>query len=220
MTSLYKIPCLIHQLTGEIKLLFLSSMISLHRLNLSTQPCIYAGSNQNKYLSKRSITHGVRCESRGDSPVEEHKKKKLRILIAGGGIGGLVFALAAKQSGFDVKVFERDLTAIRGEGRDRGPIQLLSSALGLLESIDKDVTREIMEAGYITGDRKNGLADGTTGQWFAKFDFLTPALQKKIPVTQIICRMELQRLLLNAVGEDVVMNNSKVVDFVSDADKV
>ncbi|KAL6562787.1 hypothetical protein OROHE_005374 [Orobanche hederae] len=145
---------------------------------------------------------------------------KFKILIAGGGIGGLVFALAAKRSGFDVTVFEKDLTAVRGEGRDRGPIQLLSSALGLLENIDRDIVREISEAGYVTGDRTNGLADGRTGNWFARFDFLTPALQKGIPVTQIICRMELQRLLLNAVGEDLVINNSKVVDFVNDPNKV
>ncbi|KAL9175665.1 hypothetical protein ABFS82_02G126100 [Erythranthe guttata] len=164
--------------------------------------------------SKRLTTRTVRCENTGG------KKKTLKILIAGGGIGGLVFALAAKRSGFDVKVFEKDLTAVRGEGLERGPIQLLSSAMGLMESIDKDAAREIMESGYVTGDRLNGLADGTTGQWFAKFDFLTPAIQKSIPVTRIICRMELQRILLNAVGEDNVMNKSKVADFVSDSKKV
>ncbi|KAI3444948.1 hypothetical protein Pfo_001613 [Paulownia fortunei] len=198
-------------------------MASVQCLNICTQSCHYVRLQgfREKKLSKRLI-FGVRCESRGNLNVDEEKggKKKLKILIAGGGIAGLVFALAAKRSGFDVKVFEKDLTAIRGEGRDRGPIQLLSSALGLLESIDKDVAREIREAGYVTGDRKNGLADGRTGEWFAKFDFLTPAVQKGIPVTQIICRMELQRLLLNAVGHDLVINNSKVADFVSDANKV
>ncbi|XP_012849616.1 PREDICTED: zeaxanthin epoxidase, chloroplastic-like, partial [Erythranthe guttata] len=110
--------------------------------------------------SKRLTTRTVRCENTGG------KKKTLKILIAGGGIGGLVFALAAKRSGFDVKVFEKDLTAVRGEGLERGPIQLLSSAMGLMESIDKDAAREIMESGYVTGDRLNGLADGTTGQWY------------------------------------------------------
>ncbi|KAK4414412.1 protein N-terminal asparagine amidohydrolase [Sesamum alatum] len=147
-------------------------------------------------------------------------EKKLKILVAGGGIGGLVFGLAAKRSGFDVKVFEKDLTAVRGEGMERGPIQLLSSALSLLEGIDKDVAREIMGAGHVTGDRNCGLADGRSGDWFVKFDFLTPAIAKGIPITLMICRMELQRLLLNAVGEDVVINNSKVVDFVTDANKV
>jgi NADPH-dependent 2,4-dienoyl-CoA reductase/sulfur reductase-like enzyme len=51
-------------------------------------------------------------------------RKPLRVLIAGGGIGGLLLALSLLKKGFDVQVFERDLTAIRGEGKYRGPIQV------------------------------------------------------------------------------------------------
>lgn len=100
-----------------------------------------------------------------DSCKEGDEKKRLRILIAGGGIGGLVLALAAKNRGFDVCVFEKDLSAVRGEGRHRGPIQLLSSALAVLQAIDENVARQIMEAGCVTGDRINGLADGLSGDW-------------------------------------------------------
>ncbi|KAL0425562.1 UNVERIFIED_CONTAM: Zeaxanthin epoxidase, chloroplastic [Sesamum radiatum] len=186
------------------------------------QPAVRLHGFGQRRSSTTRLIFRVNCENRGSSYVDEAKgnEKKLKILVAGGGIAGLVFGLAAKRSGFDVKVFEKDLTAVRGEGRERGPIQLLSSALGLLEAIDKDVAREIMGAGHVTGDRNCGLADGRSGDWFVKFDFLTPAIVKGIPITQMICRMELQRLLLNAVGEDVVINNSKVVDFVSDANKV
>jgi hypothetical protein len=46
--------------------------------------------------------------------------RKQRVLVAGGGIGGLVFALAARRKGYDVTVFERDLSAVRGEGQYRG----------------------------------------------------------------------------------------------------
>ncbi|KAL8108286.1 hypothetical protein AgCh_024655 [Apium graveolens] len=45
--------------------------------------------------------------------------RKVRIFIAGGGIGGLVLALGAKKRGFDVKVFEKDLSAVRGEVKTR-----------------------------------------------------------------------------------------------------
>lgn len=114
-------------------------------------------------------------------------EKKLKILVAGAGIGGLVFALAAKNRGLDVtvsstlplkqetntiklgnvfQVFERDLTAIRGEGQYRGPIQIQSNALGALEAVDQDVANEIMEKGTVTGDRINGLVDGVSGEWF------------------------------------------------------
>ncbi|KAL9670920.1 hypothetical protein QQ045_008482 [Rhodiola kirilowii] len=146
--------------------------------------------------------------------------KKLRILVAGGGIGGLVFALAAKKKGFDVVVFERDLSAVRGEGQYRGPIQIQSSALAALEAIDVDVAEEIMEAGCLTGDRVNGLVDGISGNWYTKFDTFSPAVKRGLPVTRVISRMTLQQILAKAVGEDVILNSSNVIDFVDNGDKV
>ncbi|KAG8646365.1 zeaxanthin epoxidase, chloroplastic isoform X2 [Manihot esculenta] len=177
------------------------------------------------FRSKKSLTRRYAVRSEGshhdqDSCKEGDEKKRLRILIAGGGIGGLVLALAAKNRGFDVCVFEKDLSAVRGEGRHRGPIQLLSSALAVLQAIDENAARQIMEAGCVTGDRINGLADGLSGDWFTKFDLSTPALKKGLPVTRVICRMALQDILLEAVGLDIVINKSKVVDFMEESTKV
>uniref|UniRef100_A0A1J3J267 Zeaxanthin epoxidase, chloroplastic n=1 Tax=Noccaea caerulescens TaxID=107243 RepID=A0A1J3J267_NOCCA len=158
--------------------------------------------------------------------VEEEKrevvaeKKKSRVLVAGGGIGGLVFALAAKKKGFDVLVFEKDLSAIRGEGQYRGPIQIQSNALAALEAIDTDVAEEVMEAGCITGDRINGLVDGVSGTWYVKFDTFTPAASRGLPVTRVISRMTLQQILARAVGEEIIRNESNVVDFEDSGDKV
>ncbi|PIA56477.1 hypothetical protein AQUCO_00700659v1 [Aquilegia coerulea] len=149
-----------------------------------------------------------------------NEQKKLKILIAGGGIGGLVFALAAKKKGFDVVVFERDLSAIRGEGQYRGPIQIQSNALGALEAIDVEVAEEIMSAGCITGDRINGLVDGISGSWYSKFDTFTPAVERGLPVTRVISRLTLQEILAKAVGEDLIMNGSNVIDFEDDGNKV
>ncbi|OIW19302.1 hypothetical protein TanjilG_24341 [Lupinus angustifolius] len=148
------------------------------------------------------------------------QKKKLKILVAGGGIGGLVFALAARKKGFEVVVFERDLSAIRGEGQYRGPIQIQSNALAALEAIDSDVADEVMRVGCITGDRINGLVDGVSGSWYVKFDTFTPAVERGLPVTRVISRMALQEILAGAVGEDVIMNGSNVVNFVDDGNKV
>ncbi|KAK1552769.1 hypothetical protein Q3G72_023201 [Acer saccharum] len=173
-------------------------------------------------LTRSKTLCAVRCKASYGTSSDEEKddQKKLRILIAGGGIGGLVLGLAAKNRGYDVKVFERDLSAVRGEGRHRGPIQLSSSALGVLQAIDENVAKQIMEAGCVTGDRINGLADGISGEWFTKFDLLTPALRRGLPITQTICRMELQNILVNSIGFDILTNNSKVVDFIQDSDKV
>jgi zeaxanthin epoxidase len=74
-------------------------------------------------------------------------------------------ALAAKNKGMSVKVLERDLSAIRGEGQYRGPIQIQSNALAALEAVDPSVAEEIMANGCITGDRINGLVDGLSGDW-------------------------------------------------------
>ncbi|KAK7386444.1 hypothetical protein VNO78_26673 [Psophocarpus tetragonolobus] len=147
-------------------------------------------------------------------------KKQLRILVAGGGIGGLVFALAAKRKGFEVMVFEKDLSAVRGEGQYRGPIQIQSNALAALEAIDSEVAEEVMRVGCITGDRINGLVDGVSGSWYVKFDTFTPAVERGLPVTRVISRMVLQEILACAVGEDVIMNASNVVNFVDDGNKV
>lgn len=105
-------------------------------------------------------------ESESEKLEIEKEKKKLKVLVAGGGIGGLVFALAAKRKGFEVLVFEKDLSAIRGEGQYRGPIQIQSNALAALEAIDLDVAEEVLKAGCITGDRINGLVDGISGSWY------------------------------------------------------
>lgn len=147
-------------------------------------------------------------------------RKNLRVLVAGGGIGGLVFALAAKRKGFDVVVFEKDLSAIRGEGQYRGPIQVQSNALAALEAIDLEVAEEVMQAGCITGDRINGLVDGISGSWYIKFDTFTPAAERGLPVTRVISRMTLQQILARAVGEDVILNESNVVGFEDHGHKV
>ncbi|KAE8686021.1 Zeaxanthin epoxidase [Hibiscus syriacus] len=200
-----------------------------------SSPCLQCNHNlrnraskQNKGLLqvKATVADGTQSVSKTTEKNEfdgnqvEKKKKKLRILVAGGGIGGLVFALAAKRKGFDVVVFEKDLSAIRGEGQYRGPIQIQSNALAALEAIDMEVAEKVMEAGCITGDRINGLVDGVSGTWYIKFDTFTPAAERGLPVTRVISRMTLQEILARAVGEDVIFNESNVVDFEDDGKKV
>ncbi|CAN6270003.1 unnamed protein product [Urochloa humidicola] len=151
---------------------------------------------------------------------EKMKEKRPRVLVAGGGIGGLVFALAARRKGYEVTLFERDMSAVRGEGQYRGPIQIQSNALAALEAIDMSVAEDVMRAGCVTGDRINGLVDGISGSWYCKFDTFTPAAERGLPVTRVISRMTLQQILARAVGEDAILNGSHVVDFIDDGSKV
>jgi len=109
---------------------------------------------------------------------EARRKKRPRVLVAGGGIGGLVLALAARRKGYDVTVFERDMSAVRGEGQYRGPIQIQSNALAALEAIDMSVAEEVMRVGCVTGDRINGLVDGMSGSWYAH-----PSPSRNLPST-------------------------------------
>lgn len=121
-----------------------------------------------KYKNKLAQAKATVAEATTVPPLTQsagEQRQKLRILVAGGGIGGLVLALAAKRKGFDVVVFEKDMSAIRGEGQYRGPIQIQSNALAALEAIDLEVAEEVMKAGCITGDRINGLVDGVSGNW-------------------------------------------------------
>lgn len=55
---------------------------------------------------------------------------------------------------------------------------------------------------------------------YIKFDTFTPAVERGLPVTRVISRMTLQQILACAVGDDIILNDSNVVDFEDDGDKV
>eukprot|EP00878_Enallax_costatus_P002900 GHUV01003094.1.p1 GENE.GHUV01003094.1~~GHUV01003094.1.p1 ORF type:complete len:280 (+),score=62.49 GHUV01003094.1:241-1080(+) len=174
---------------------------------------------QNMCPEALSLDHAVLSNGNGTAQIQ----RPLRVLIAGAGIGGLVLAVALLKKGCDVFVFERDMTAIRGEGKYRGPIQVQSNALAALEAIDVDVCNEVLKNGCITGDRINGLCDGETGDWYIKFDTFHPAVERGLPVTRVISRITLQEILADATerlaGKNLIENSANVVGFeeVTDA---
>lgn len=45
-------------------------------------------------------------------------------------------------------------------------------------------------------------------------------MERGLPVTRVISRMSLQQILARAVGEDVVINESNVINFEDNGDKV
>ncbi|GAB4819653.1 hypothetical protein N2152v2_006699 [Parachlorella kessleri] len=146
----------------------------------------------------------------------------LKVVIAGAGISGLSLAVGLLKKGYEVVVLERDLTAIRGEGKYRGPIQVQSNALGALEALDKATAERVYQEGCVTGDRVNGLCDGITGDWYVKFDTYHPAIKQGLPATRVICRHTLQWILADTVrdlgGDNVIVNDVHVVDYAEKVD--
>ncbi len=72
-----------------------------------------------------------------------------------------------------------------------------------------------MAAGCTTGDRVNGLCDGLTGDWYCKFDTFHPAVDRGLPVTRVISRVELQQITARyatAVGGEGVIEPSSTVE--------
>lgn len=70
-----------------------------------------------------------------------------------------------------------------------------------------------------------GYIDTSAGDFqlkfrYIKFDTFTPAVERGLPVTRVISRMTLQEILARAVGDDVILNDSNVVDFTDDGDRV
>jgi zeaxanthin epoxidase len=79
------------------------------------------------------------------------------------------------------------------------------------------MAEEVMAAGCITGDRVNGLCDGVTGDWYCKFDTFHPAVDRGLPVTRVVSRVELQQILARYAvqigGEGVIEPSSTVESY-------
>eukprot|EP00904_Undaria_pinnatifida_P002278 jgi/Undpi1/12050/HiC_scaffold_4.g01749.m1 len=122
-------------------------------------------------------------------PDEISAENPLRVVIAGGGVGGLLSAKYLKMQGYDVKVIEKT-NQFRRFG---GPIQLASNALSTIRAIDSDFFDRIMEYFTFTGIRTNGIKDGIRTEWYCKFDAITQmADMYKLPYTGVIDRPDLQ----------------------------
>lgn len=137
----------------------------------------------------------------------------LRVLIAGGGLGGLALASHLIALGrFDVHVFEQ-AQQYKPFG---GPIQIQSNALGALQQINPVLYEAVAQAGVQTGDRLSGIKDGKrhADGWLVKFDAATPARRKGLPLTLAINRVVLQDIFLKyGVPAERVHTNSRVVAY-------
>lgn len=143
-------------------------------------------------------------------PDEITAENPLRVVIAGGGVGGLLAAKYLKMQGHDVKVVEKT-NEFRRFG---GPIQLASNALSTIKAIDPGFFDRLMEHFTFTGIRTNGIKDGIRTEWYCKFDAITDmADMYSLPYTGVIDRPDLQMVLMEDLGEDLVYNSQTVVGY-------
>jgi hypothetical protein len=82
--------------------------------------------------------------------------RPLRVIISGGGVGGLTLALCLLKYGMDVTVYEKTAKF----ARFGGPIQFASNALSVLQTIDPILFERIMKSFTFTGTRTCGIKDG------------------------------------------------------------
>lgn len=161
-------------------------------------------------------------------PIDEQyreitKDRPLRVLVAGGGVAGLVTAAACHTKGMDVAIFEQ-ASQYAPYG---GPIQIQSNALRALERINTKVYDEILKAGTVTADRVSGLKIGykkgvflglgkmfQRGDWLVRFDTLQPALQNGLQPTVVVDRPVIQQILLNhGIPEGTVRIKSRIANY-------
>lgn len=146
-----------------------------------------------------------------DVPNQVSVENPLRVLVAGGGIGGLALANSlVKVPHVSVTVIER----AKKFKRFGGPIQLASNALQILKEMDPAMFDEIMDRFTFTGNKMNGIKDGIRNDWYALFDLESPAEKRHMPYTGVIERPELQEIYLNNLPGGTVMNGDAVSSYV------
>lgn len=149
------------------------------------------------------------------------KEEPLRVLVAGGGLAGLVAAAACNAKGMKVAIFEQASTyAPYG-----GPIQIQSNALRAIQQINPKCYEELVAAGTVTADRVSGLKIGyrkgnklaglyDAGDWLVRFDTLGPALEAGLPATVVVDRPVIQQIMVkHGLPEGTVRIKSRIESF-------
>jgi len=138
----------------------------------------------------------------------------LHVLIAGGGVGGLILANCLELS--NAPVTYTVLEKYSGDKKFGGPIQLASNAMQAFRDIDADLFSEIEQRATWTGNRTNGIKDGIRDEWYAKFDLKSPAESRSMPFTCVVDRPDLQDILLKRCNHNV-RNEAGVESYTTDA---
>jgi len=143
-------------------------------------------------------------------PGEISEVAPLRVLVAGGGVGGLALANALRRHpNMEVVVLEKT----QKFKRFGGPIQLASNAMMNLRNLDAELFSKIEAKATWTGNLTNGIKDGIRNEWYAMFDLKSPAEERDMPFTCVVERPDLQEIMLDGMPEGVVQNGAGVASY-------
>lgn len=152
---------------------------------------------------------------------EVTKDDPLTVLVAGGGLAGLVTASACHAAGMKVALFEQ-ASSYAPYG---GPIQIQSNALRAIQRISPKCYEELVAAGTVTADRVSGLKIGykkgnklaglyDAGDWLVRFDTIGPALEAGLPETVVVDRPVIQQIFVkHGIPEGTVRIKSRIESF-------
>mmetsp|Transcript_77 Transcript_77/g.190 ORF Transcript_77/g.190 Transcript_77/m.190 type:complete len:625 (+) Transcript_77:183-2057(+) len=156
-----------------------------------------------------------------DGGREITKDDPLTVIVAGGGLAGLVVAAACHSKAMKVALFEQ-ASSYAPYG---GPIQIQSNALRALQQINPTIFEELVAAGTCTADRVSGLKIGyrkgnklaglyDAGDWLVRFDTIGPALEAGLPATVVVDRPVIQQILVkHGFPEGTVRIKSRIQSF-------
>lgn len=128
--------------------------------------------------------------------------ENLKVIVVGAGMGGLTTALAMKQAGYEVEIYDR-VKALRPAGAG---ISLWSNGVKVLNRLGLG-----NEIACIGGPMERmAYYDGKTGNLLTGFS-LSPLVERVGQAPYPVARTDLQKMLLEAVGTDQVQLNKRCV---------
>ena len=133
-----------------------------------------------------------------DAPDAITDDAPLRVLISGGGLGGLFAAISLRDAGMEVIVVER--TAVyRPFG---GPIQLASNGVSTIKATSESLFRRVHEVSRPFWRTTSGMRDGISGSWMFKFGAITELPNEyNLPFSICVDRSDLQEVLLEEIQD-------------------
>eukprot|EP00542_Grammatophora_oceanica_P009828 CAMPEP_0194041736 /NCGR_PEP_ID=MMETSP0009_2-20130614/13587_1 /TAXON_ID=210454 /ORGANISM="Grammatophora oceanica, Strain CCMP 410" /LENGTH=620 /DNA_ID=CAMNT_0038685339 /DNA_START=26 /DNA_END=1888 /DNA_ORIENTATION=- len=164
------------------------------------------------WRTQREIEKGGRAVTKDDP---------LTVIVAGGGLAGLVTAAACHAKGMKVALFEQ-ASSYAPYG---GPIQIQSNALRAIQRISPECYEELVAAGTVTADRVSGLKIGyrkgnklaglyDAGDWLVRFDTIGPALEAGLPATVVVDRPVIQQIFVkHGIPDGTVRIASRIQSY-------